>query len=179
MYWIFLFFVLLLVILYFIKYDKTITGGGMVRYAKEEDAVDIKRLADKYILDVYSTELKSNKDAVLESHTLDEVREIALDKTNPTFVYEDNGKVCGFISLYQKNPKLYAIKLFSVDENMQSKGIGSILMTRALSEFETDYYLKVNFYNPLKDKLIKYYSKFGFEVSEENKEYIKMIKKFL
>jgi len=178
MYWNFLFFVLLLVILYFIKYDKTITGGGMVRYAKEEDAVDIKRLADKYIFDVYSTELKTNKDAVLESHTLDEVKELALDKISPTFVYEDDGKVVGFISLYQKNPQLYAIKLFSVDETEQSKGIGTILMNRALSEFKTDYYLKVNFYNPLKDKLIKYYSKFGFEVCEENKEYIKMFKKY-
>ena len=108
-------------------------------------------------------------------HKLKGVREIVLDKSNPTFVYEEDGVLCGFISLCLV--KSCTIILISVDETKQNKGIGSILMTRALSEFKTDYYLTIH--NTLKDKLIKYYSKFGFVVCAVNEEYIKMFRKFL
>jgi len=146
----------------------------MIRYSKKEDAEDITKLANKYLYDCYLSELKNNKDAILMKHNIECVRNIILDKTNPTFVYEEDNIICGFISLCLV--KSCSIILISVDENKQNKGIGSALLTRALSEFKTDYYLNISVYNPLKEKLIKYYSKFGFEVYEE---YIKMIKKFL
>jgi GNAT superfamily N-acetyltransferase len=170
--------VLILLILLHLLHSPMISGGGGVRRAELKDVETIKKLADKYILDVYTTELKFNKDAILEDHSIDEVKEIALDKTNPTFVYDDGGIVLGFISVFEKDEKLHAIKLFSVDQTQQGKGIGEQLMKRALAEFNTDYYLKVNWYNPMKEQLLKYYSKFGFAISEVKKdEWIKMVKK--
>ena len=149
----------------------------MIRYSAKEDAEEITKLGNKYLYHCYLSELKNNKDAILMKHNIDSVRNIILDKTNPTFVYEEDNIICGFISLYLV--KSCSIILVSVDESKQNKGIGSALLTRALSEFKTDYYLNISVYNPLKEKLIKYYSKFGFDVYGENEEYIKMIKKFL
>lgn len=158
-----------------------ISGGrsiGRIRRAKLKDVETIKKLADKYILDVYNTELKFNEKAILEDHSIDEVKDIALDEKNPTFVYDEGGVVLGFITVFEKEKDLHAIKLFSVDQKQQGKGIGEQLMKKALAEFKTDYYLKVNWYNPMKEQLLKYYSKFGFVSIEEKKnEWIKMVRK--
>ena len=171
--------ILLLLILLHLLHSPMISGGGVVRRAEPRDVETIKKLADKYILDVYTTKLKFDKDAIPEEHSIDEVEKIALDKKHPTFVYDDGGIVLGFISVFEKDEKLHAIKLFSVDQTQQGKGIGEQLMKRALAEFNTDYYLKVDWYNPMKEQLLKYYEKFGFVISEEEKDkWIKMVRKF-
>ena len=170
--------ILIILLLLILLQVPMISGGGGVRRAKIEDVETIKRLADKYILDVYNTELKTNEKAILEDHSIDEVKDIALDEKNPTFVYDEGGVVLGFITVFEKEKDLHAIKLFSVDQKQQGKGIGEQLMKKALTEFNTDYYLKVNWYNPLKEQLLKYYSKFGFVITEEKKnEWIKMVRK--
>lgn len=72
--------ILIILLLLILLQVPMISGGGGVRRAKIEDVETIKRLADKYILDVYNTELKFNEKAILEDHTIGEVIDIALDK---------------------------------------------------------------------------------------------------
>ena len=158
--------------LIFTLYKTEIIGGGNIRIAELNDAEIIRELGNKYVYDCYINELKSNKDAILRQHSVNTVKEIIKDGN--TFVYDD-GTVRGFISLHKSD--VCSIVLLCVDNSIRRKGIGSKLLKHALSLYDLDYCLEIDWYNSMKSELIKYYNKYGFNVVEKRKpEWIKMTK---
>jgi N-acetylglutamate synthase-like GNAT family acetyltransferase len=154
----------------FTLYQTETIMEGTIRTAELEDAEIIKNLGNKYVYDCYINELKSNKDAILRQHSINTVKEII--KEGNTFVYDD-GIVRGFISLHKSD--MCSIILLYVDFSSRRSRIGYRLLEHVLSLYDLDYCLTIDWYNPMKSELIKYYNKYGFTVVEEKEpQWIKM-----
>jgi len=120
----------------------------MIRRASVDDAIDIYNLeiasfSNPYSLDILNSDLENDKVAI--------------------FVYELNGKIVGYISVYYFLDEANLQKIV-VQESERRKGIASQLINHATMFLKNknckSFYLEVNETN---DIAISVYQKLGFE----------------
>lgn len=80
----------------------------------------------------------------------------------PIFVAKDGGSVIGFVNPEIDEEGKKTISQIYIDPKYQSKGVGSLLLKKALEALGSDYdiYLEVVSYN---QKAISFYEKYGFK----------------
>ncbi len=146
-----------------------------IEFAGPEDAETICNIRDEAWIDAYpnpelgisAEQIELNARGPENRFLINRIKHLKQElaepqsRDYPLFVAKQNGKVIGFVNpeIDEKGHK--TISQIYIDPKYQSKGLGSLLLGKALNALgsESDIYLEVVGYN---QKAISFYEKFGF-----------------
>jgi ribosomal-protein-alanine N-acetyltransferase len=108
--------------------------------------------------------IKLWKENILTSNTADDIRRAYLYNKKYFFLWDDGGKILGFVAGTLKSRKRGHISGIAVDENYRRRGIGRALMEAAEREFLADGCEMVTLeVRPSNLGAIQFYEKMGYE----------------
>jgi ribosomal protein S18 acetylase RimI-like enzyme len=146
-----------------------------IEFAGPEDAETICNIRDEAWIDAYpnpelgisAEQIELNARGPENRFLINRVRHLKQElaepqsRDYPLFVAKQNGKVIGFVNPETDEKGHKTISQIYIDPKYQSKGLGSLLLRKAVNALGTDsdIYLEVVGYN---QKAINFYEKFGF-----------------
>jgi len=150
----------------FLESRKTIVGGHEgIHQADISDIDDIHRMVQEFFISLGKKEKAA-------SITIEEVRNRTLNMDNWTYVYKIEGKNVGFIHL--EHDSMIITNIY-VNEEYRKHNIGRKLLEYIITKASgKKLELSVSKSNPMYQKLLVYYQKFGFMVYDENDKEYKM-----
>ncbi|NQU95852.1 MAG: GNAT family N-acetyltransferase [Candidatus Omnitrophica bacterium] len=111
-----------------------------VRMYKPEDSVAVKDL----ILSILEKEYPFDRSAYQDSD-INDISGTYSGRDSVFFVIEENGKVIGTIGVKKDAPESALMRRFFVDTNYRKKGLGSMLLEKAVEFCKSKKYKEISF----------------------------------